>query len=275
MSILDSFKPIPFMTVDQTREYIRDNGRQSYTLLDCRGADEYENEHIPGALLIPLHQLPDRLTELDREKPHIIYCRSGKRSGAATAMMLGHDFKEVYNMEGGMLVWNGFKATGVPLGGMFCCPPDASLEEVTALAWAMEEGARIFYQNAANNLDDKECKQTYSDLVSSEQEHKEALMSVYREITGKEDIDVFPGDMGETVYMEGGIKLKDALKWAEGKESFEIMEYLMALESNSYDLYSKIARHLKDQSKARVFHKLADEELSHLIRISEMSCKKR
>jgi rhodanese-related sulfurtransferase len=119
MSLIDSFKPIPLMTSDQTREYIKNKPRDSYILLDCRGADEYENEHIPGALLIPLHEIPEQISEMDKEKTHIIYCRSGSRSGAATAMLLGQGFREVYNMEGGMLVWNGFKATGVPTGGMF------------------------------------------------------------------------------------------------------------------------------------------------------------
>ncbi len=275
MDILDNFKPIPHMTAEQTREYIKNNARESYTLLDCRGPDEYENEHIPGAILIPLHEIPGRMSELDRAKPHIVYCRSGSRSEAATSIMLGNDFKEVYNMEGGMLAWNGCKATGVPMGGMFCCPPGAGLEEVTALAWAMEEGARILYHTVAENLDDKECKELYFDLVESEDDHKKVLLGVYREITGKDDIEGLFGDKSEVVYMEGGIKLKEALEWAEGKESFEIMEYLMTLESNSYDLYSKIARHCEDESKARIFSKLADEELDHLIRLSEIACKKR
>jgi len=274
MDILDSYKPIPQMTADQTREHIKNSARESYTLLDCRGQDEYENEHIPGAVLIPLNEIPERMSELDKDKPHIVYCRSGSRSQAATSIMLGHGFREVYNMEGGMLSWNGFKATGVPMAGMFCCPPDAGLEEIAVLAWAMEEGARIFYQTVAKNLDDKECKELYSDLADLEDNHKEALMGVYKEITGKDKIEGCFSDKCEIEFMEGGIKLKDALEWAQNRESFEIMEYLMTLESNSYDLYSKIARHCKEESKARVFRKLADEELGHLIRISEMACKK-
>ncbi len=272
MSVFDNFKPIPRMTADETREYIKENARESYTLLDCREHEEYEMEHIPGALLIPLHEIPSRLSELDKEKPHIVYCRSGRRSEAATAILLGNDFREAHNMEGGMLAWNGFKATGVPEGGMFCCPPEAKLEEVIQLAWAMEKGTRVFYKRASENLGDEDCKNLYSQLVVSDDEHKKTLKNIYRDITGRDEIDLAEGE--EVEFMKGGINLAEALKWAEGKKGFEIMEYSMAMESNSYDLYSKVARHCKDESKAKVFHKLADEELDNLIKLSELVCKK-
>jgi rubrerythrin len=145
---------------------------------------------------------------------------------------------------------------------------------VIALAWAMEKGAQIFYKTVSENLDDKECREMYADLVRSEDNHKNMLKSLYIDITGKDDIEGLFDEEADIEYMEGGIKLKEALSWAEGKDAYEVMDYLMAMESNSYDLYSKVAEHCDDVNKARVFHKLADEELEHLIRISELACKK-
>jgi rhodanese-related sulfurtransferase len=45
----------------------------SYTLLDVRQPGEYEAEHIPGAKLIPLPGLKDQLSQLDKEKPVLVY----------------------------------------------------------------------------------------------------------------------------------------------------------------------------------------------------------
>nr|NIS61430.1 sulfurtransferase [Pseudomonadota bacterium] len=45
----------------------------SYTLLDVREPEEYEEGHIPGAVLIPLSELPDRLSEIDSQKPVLAY----------------------------------------------------------------------------------------------------------------------------------------------------------------------------------------------------------
>jgi rhodanese-related sulfurtransferase len=45
----------------------------SYTLLDVRQPTEYEQEHLPGATLVPMAQLPDALKTLDPEKPVLVY----------------------------------------------------------------------------------------------------------------------------------------------------------------------------------------------------------
>ena len=61
------------MNAEEARAFIAKNKEGTYTLLDVRQPGEYEKERIPGGLLIPLPQLPDRLDELDRDKPIITY----------------------------------------------------------------------------------------------------------------------------------------------------------------------------------------------------------
>lgn len=84
-----------------------------FVVVDVRTAREWIDElgHIESAQHIPIAEdgFADRVAELDRELPTLFVCRSGGRSarGARVALELG--FREVYNMEGGMLSWNDAK----------------------------------------------------------------------------------------------------------------------------------------------------------------------
>lgn len=66
-------KPVKNLDVDQAKEFLADLEEGGYTLLDVRQPGEYESGHIPGAKLIPLPELADRVAELDPEKPTLVY----------------------------------------------------------------------------------------------------------------------------------------------------------------------------------------------------------
>lgn len=72
----------------------------SVILLDVRTAEEYEHGHIDGFINIPVDELRDRLTELDRKKPVYIICQSGLRSYIADRILTGCGF-DCYNFAGG------------------------------------------------------------------------------------------------------------------------------------------------------------------------------
>ncbi len=67
------FTPVEALDADQARAYIADHKEGTFTLLDVRQPGEYKEAHIPGAKLIPIAQLPERMKELDPEKPIIAY----------------------------------------------------------------------------------------------------------------------------------------------------------------------------------------------------------
>lgn len=73
-------------------------------LLDVRTPHEYEIENL-GGKLIPLAELPFRLTELNPQQPTIVYCHAGQRSLAALKILTEANFKSVKHLEGGMLAW--------------------------------------------------------------------------------------------------------------------------------------------------------------------------
>jgi len=77
-------------------------------LIDVRRPDEFTGElgHIPGAKLLTLDELPAKLETLPKDKPIVFVCRSGGRSAQASAFALDNGFTDVYNMKGGMLLWN-------------------------------------------------------------------------------------------------------------------------------------------------------------------------
>jgi rhodanese-related sulfurtransferase len=78
-------------------------------VLDVRNPDEWNNElgHIEGARLMPVGELGGRLGEIEawRDKPIVTVCRSGARSQRAAEMLRAAGFKQVINLEGGMIGW--------------------------------------------------------------------------------------------------------------------------------------------------------------------------
>jgi len=67
----------------EAREMV-DAGAQ---LVDVRADHEWEAGHLPGAVHIPLAELPTRVEEIDKDRPVVFYCRGGNRSSMATAAL--------------------------------------------------------------------------------------------------------------------------------------------------------------------------------------------
>ncbi|HEY9051926.1 MAG TPA: rhodanese-like domain-containing protein [Gammaproteobacteria bacterium] len=78
-----------------------DNG---YQLLDVRFPEEYAEDRIPGAKLIPLNELANRMKELNEKQPYIIYCHSGPRSAIAALILSQRKF-EALSLDGGIRDW--------------------------------------------------------------------------------------------------------------------------------------------------------------------------
>ena len=73
MGFLDYFKPVSTLTAEEVRAFLRQRSAESYNLIDVRQPGEYESGHLPGARLITMAELANRLGELDRSKPTITY----------------------------------------------------------------------------------------------------------------------------------------------------------------------------------------------------------
>lgn len=78
---------------------------EKLTMIDVREAEEVAAGMIPGALHIPLGELPGRLGEIPRTGEIIMICRSGQRSGSACEYLQAMGFDGARNLVGGMLAW--------------------------------------------------------------------------------------------------------------------------------------------------------------------------
>jgi rhodanese-related sulfurtransferase len=88
---------------------------QQPQLLDVRTAGEYQSGHIKNSLQadwLNKEQFTDRIKYLDKNKPLLVYCASGMRSGAAAKWLLENGFTDVQNLKGGMVSW---KLEGKPV----------------------------------------------------------------------------------------------------------------------------------------------------------------
>jgi len=74
-------------------------------IVDVREPWEYQQGHVPGALLIPLGQLSMRVSELNPERPVAVICATGNRSQSAAALLGQKGFKTIYNVAGGTSAW--------------------------------------------------------------------------------------------------------------------------------------------------------------------------
>lgn len=81
--------------------------REDAVVVDVREENEFLNGHIINSVHIPMSYLNDRIAELDKhkDKPLIVSCRSGQRSGQVCTMLKKRGFENVYNLSGGIMAW--------------------------------------------------------------------------------------------------------------------------------------------------------------------------
>lgn len=81
------------------------------TVLDVRGAAEWQEGHIPGAVHVPLGYLSDRLDEIPRDRTIAVHCQAGMRSAIAASVLERAGRSDVVNLVGGFEAWT---AAGLP-----------------------------------------------------------------------------------------------------------------------------------------------------------------
>lgn len=81
--------------------------REDAIVVDVREPDEFARGHLPNARTIPLGQIDKRLGELEKykDKPVIVICHTGNRSGSACGMLRKNGFTKVFNLAGGVTAW--------------------------------------------------------------------------------------------------------------------------------------------------------------------------
>ena len=102
---------VPEITPKELKERL-DRGDDIF-ILDVREPHEYQICHI-GGHLIPLGDLPKRVSELDSSREIVAHCRSGKRSAEAAEFLRKAGFRKIFNLQGGILAWSDQVDPSVP-----------------------------------------------------------------------------------------------------------------------------------------------------------------
>lgn len=235
------------------------------TLLDVRMELEYKEFHLPGATLLPLPELPDRLGEIDREKPVVVYCRSGMRSAAAARLLAGAGFPRVVNMLGGAMAWQGAGATGTPDAGLTLLSGAETPRQILRAALGMEAALGAFYEKLAAAAGTDETRSTFTRLAGFEARHLQHVHTLYdQETGGKSDLDALLAEAAPE--LEGGLPAADFLAQLGGDPASprEALELAASVEAQALDLYSRLAGRTADADAKALYDTLAQEEKAHL-----------
>jgi len=103
---------VPTITALQLKGKFEQGER--FVLVDVREPYEYDICRIPGARLIPLGELPSRMSELDSADEIVLQCKSGMRSARALKLLQEAGFAKLWNVEGGILAWSDTVDNTVP-----------------------------------------------------------------------------------------------------------------------------------------------------------------
>lgn len=90
------------ISVQELKEKM-DSG-EDFQLVDVREDFEYEMSNLGGEL-IPLGGILIETDKIEKEKPVVVMCRSGKRSAVAIMQLEQQGFTNLYNLQGGIMAW--------------------------------------------------------------------------------------------------------------------------------------------------------------------------
>ncbi len=82
------------------------DAKEDFFLLDVREPNEFQIGRIPGSTLIPLGEVPQRVSEIPRDKEIIVHCKMGGRSARAASFLREQGYTNVKNLKGGILDWS-------------------------------------------------------------------------------------------------------------------------------------------------------------------------
>ena len=85
---------------------------EAYRMIDVRTRSEYDADHVPGSIHIPVDEIPHRYQEVGQTTHLIFMCQAGGRAAAAAEFITSIGGSEIYVAEGGMTAWSGPRVTG-------------------------------------------------------------------------------------------------------------------------------------------------------------------
>ncbi|KPJ76846.1 MAG: sulfurtransferase [Deltaproteobacteria bacterium SG8_13] len=266
------FTPVKSFSFQEAKDFMVKTPGDAFTLLDVRQPAEYESEHLPGAKLIPLADLGQRLGEIDAGKPAVVYCAIGGRSRIAAQMLAAKGFKEVINLSGGIKAWRSEKAIGDQELGLDLFSGKESPEETLVVAYSLEEGLRDFYVSMASKVKDEKARRLFETLSTIEIKHQDRIFNEYQKVSGSS---VSREEFANRIVnpaMEGGLTTDEYLKLYQPDLDVpaEVISLAMAIEAQALDLYQRAAERAGTEASKTALLQIANEERSHLEQLGKL-----
>ncbi|MEW6671788.1 MAG: rhodanese-like domain-containing protein [Thermodesulfobacteriota bacterium] len=266
------FTPVQSVDAEEARKYMADHPHDAFTILDVRQPGEYEIGHIPGAKLIPLPDLTERLSEIDPRKPAIVYCAIGGRSRVAAQMLSGKGFQTVYNLSGGFKSWQGRAAFGGEEKGLELFSGNESPEKTLSVAYSLEAGLRDFYGSMESRVGNFNARQLFQKLFEIEIKHQERIFNEYLAITGKQHSRNEFEKQVVTRAAEGGLTTEEYTRMflMDPDSATDVTELAMSIEAQALDLYMRAAEKSKNDQSRKMLMQIAREEQTHLKELGKL-----
>ncbi len=251
---------------EELEKMLNDLPGGSLKILDVRQPFEYEEQHIPGAELIPLPDLPERLHELDRNVPWVVYCRTGRRSEMASKILMSEGFSDVSNLIGGITEWVHGTAKGSPDSGIVVFDDVQNVPDLLAVSYGMERELQKFYSRFEKLAKDSELKEALNKLASFEESHMKVLSHKYEELTDENLTNSMVEEIFKHQLLEGGLDEEFISGEIEKFQSdiYNLFELALSFEAQAYDLYMRASRNVKDEEVASMCLTLAQSEGYHM-----------
>lgn len=96
------------ISVVDSNKFEQQMKESSSQIVDVRTPEEFEEGHITNAVNMNVtgDDFEKQIESLDKEKPVMVYCKSGGRSARAASILKDKGFKNVYDLDGGIIGWN-------------------------------------------------------------------------------------------------------------------------------------------------------------------------
>jgi rubrerythrin len=186
-------------------------------------------------------------------------------------MLRERGFENVYNLTGGIKAWQKEVAVGPETTGLHLFSAEVNAREAIITGFGLEMGLRDFYLSMQLKVSQDTTKALFGKLADVEIIHQERLVKLYSEVTGEA---VTINEFAEKIAgptMEGGITTEEYLQLYETDldSEIEVLSLALAIEAQALDLYLRAAERSPQEGTRQVLYQIADEERSHIARLSE------
>ncbi len=181
-------------------------------------------------------------------------------------MLSGKNFKEVYNLSGGIKAWGQNVAMGDEMMGLELFAEAESFTQVLATAYALEAGLRNLYQSMIADVSNPAVQKVFGRLADMEVEHQQRLYALYQESEGSPvSLEEFEQIAAPTVA-EGGFSIKDYRNrfTADLSKPDSAVSIAMTIEAQAMDLYQRAADQQEPGPTHDALLQIASEEKAHL-----------